>query len=67
MTVKENVKIAGEIVLNDSSHGTDLALYMLNFSEGSKHIFTFLSFPHIDMTQVVGIIPGVRQGLAYFT
>ena len=45
MTVKENMKIAGEIVLNDSSHGTDLALYMLNFSEGSKHLFTFYVIP----------------------
>ena len=45
MAVKENVRIVVEIALNDSSHGTDLTLYVLNFSEGSKDIFTFYVIP----------------------
>ena len=45
-----------------------LTLYVLIFSEGTKtYIYILLSFLHIDMTQVVEILPQVRQGPTYST
>ena len=42
--------------------------YMLNFFRGNKNRYLhFMSFFHIDMTQVVEIFPQVRQELTYFT
>ena len=44
-----------------------LTLYMLIFS-GNKNIYLhFMSFLHIDMTQVVEILLQVRQELTYST
>ena len=38
------------------------------FFRGNKNIYLhFMSILHIDMTQVVGILPSVRQGLVYIT
>ena len=36
---------------------------MLNFSEGSKAYTYILSLLHIDMTQVIEILPQVKQEL----
>ena len=36
-------------------------LYVLGFSEGTKTYLYFMSFLHIDMTQVAEILPQVRQ------
>ena len=45
-----------------------LTLYMLNFSEETKNIYLhFISFLHIDMTQVVEILPQVGQERTYST
>ena len=40
---------------------------MLNVSEGTKTYLHFVSFLHIDMTQVVEILPQVRQEIIYST
>ena len=46
----------------------NLTLYVLSFSRGNKNIYLhFLSFLNIDMTQVVEILPQVRQGPTYST
>ena len=37
------------------------------FSENKNIYLHIISFLHIDMTQVVGILPSVRQGIACFT
>ena len=43
--------------------GAVLTLYVLNFSEGTRNIYLhYMSFLHIDMTQVVEILPQIRQG-----
>ena len=47
--------------------GTNLTFYVLNCSEGKKIYSHFMSFHHIDMTQVVEILPQVRQELTYTT
>ena len=45
-----------------------LTLYVLNFSAGTKNIyFFFMSFLHIDMTQVVEILPQVGEEHTYST
>ena len=43
-----------------------LILYVLNFCRGNINIYLhFMSLLHIDMTQVLMIIPQVRPGSAY--
>ena len=44
-----------------------LTLCVLNFSEGTKTYIYILSLFHMDMTQVVEILPQVRQGPTYPT
>ena len=45
-----------------------LALYVLKFFRGSiKMYLHFMSFLHIDMTQVVEILPHIRSGSTYST
>ena len=45
-----------------------LTLYMLNFSEGTWNVYLhFMSFLHIDLTQVVEILPQIRQGPTHST
>ena len=39
-----------------------LTLYVLNFQQKQNMYLQFVSFLHIDMTQVVKILPHVRQG-----
>ena len=46
-------------------HRSWLTRYMLNFLEGTKTFIHIFSFLHIDMTQVVEILPQVRQELTY--
>ena len=48
-----------------SPGGPLLTLYVLHFSEGTKHIFTFYVLPPV--TQVVEILPRVRQEMNYST
>ena len=44
-----------------------LTHYVQNFSEGTKNIYLhFVSFLHVDMTQVVEILPQVRQGHTHY-
>ena len=33
----------------------------------NKHVFNIMSFPHIDMAQVVEFLPVVREELNYST
>ena len=51
----------------NGNQGILLTLYMLNFQREQKHIFTSLAFLHIDMTQVVKILPQVKQKRLYCT
>ena len=45
-----------------------LTLYVLNFFRGNINIYLHsMSFLHIDMTQVVEILPQIRQGPTYST
>ena len=44
-----------------------LTLYMLFFGANKNIYLHFMSFLHIDMTQVVEILPQVRQELPYST
>ena len=44
-----------------------LTLYVLNFWEGTYTYLHFVSFLHIDETQVVEILPQIRQEPTYFT
>ena len=45
-----------------------LTLHVLNFSDGISNIqLHFMSFFHIDMAQVVEIIPQIRQGATHST
>ena len=44
-----------------------LTLYVLKFSEETNMHLQFMSFLHIDTTQVVEILPHVRQGSTYST
>ena len=56
----------GLLLVSVANH--ELTLYVLNFSERIRHIFThFMSFLHNDMTQVVEIHPQVKQELPYST
>ena len=62
---KYNLEIESEFGLNIVKYEM-LNLYMLNFTEGTKTYFLhFMSFLHIDMTQVVEILSQVRQGPTY--
>ena len=55
-------------VSNDVVGCFPLTLYVLNFSEGTQNIYLhFMSFLHIDMTQVVEILRQIRQGPTYST
>ena len=42
-------------------------LHVKFFSRNIDMYFQFLAFLHTNMTQVVGILPHVRQGRTYFT
>ena len=44
-----------------------LTLYVLNFQQNHKHIFTFLPSLHTDMTQVIEIFSCRRQELTHST
>ena len=45
-----------------------VTLYMLNLSEGTWNIYLhFTSFHHIDMTQLIKILPQIRQEPTYST
>ena len=44
-----------------------LNLYVLIFSENKNIYLHFMSFLHIDMAQVVDILPQVRQEHTYST
>ena len=45
-----------------------LTLYVLNFSEGTWNMYLhFMSFHHIDVTQLVEILPQIRQEPTYST
>ena len=50
-------------------HLINLTLYVLNYSGGNIIIYLhiFVSFLHIDTTQVVEILPQIRQEPTYFT
>ena len=48
-----------------SLDSNELTICMLHFSEGTKTYLHFMSLLHINMTQVVEIIPHVRQGPNY--
>ena len=64
--------------LEDNLTGSDQDIYpwyeiennslRAKFFRGNKNIYLhFMSFLHIDMTQVVGILPSVRQRFTYIT
>ena len=60
--------VIGYIWYCDMSMMALLTFYMLNFSEGAYNTYQhFMSFLHIDMTQVVEILPQTRQGPTYST
>ena len=43
-----------------------LTLYMQNFSDGTWNIYLhFMSFDYIDMTQLVEILPQIKQEPTY--
>ena len=45
-----------------------LTIYMLNLFRGNNNIYLhFMSFLHIDMTQIVEILPQVRPWYTYHT
>ena len=50
------------------AHTICINLLGAKFCRGNMNIYLhFMSFPHIDMTQVVEIFPQVRQGHSYST
>ena len=52
-----------DILLPHLPGANELIFYVLIFSEGTKTYLHFMSFLHIDMAQLVGILSSVRQGL----
>ena len=66
---KDNgVFILWQVILSTPRPYQKLNPLLANFFRGNKNIyFRFMSFLHIDMTQVVEILPQVVQELTYST
>ena len=66
---KDNgVSILWQVILPTLRPYQKLNPLLAKFSRGNKNIyFRFMSFLHIDMTQVVEILPQVEQELTYST
>ena len=52
---------------NICKHHHDNPLHAKLFRENKTYTYIFVSFQHIDMIQVVEILPQVRQELTYST